>query len=120
MSKAQRVALIFYMLLLEGARQYLAARVSIHPVTGCWLWVGCNDGRYGHAYYMGKRFKAHVLAFLAYRGKVPRGKVLDHERCDRTRCCCPHHLKPVTQSKNMKRCFAVGRGRSPFLKVCDD
>jgi hypothetical protein len=116
MTTQQQVAILFYVMLLEGARRYIAERISIHPITRCWLWVGCNDGRYGHAYYMGKRFKAHVLTFIIYRGKIPRGKILDHEKCDRTRCCCPYHLKPTTQSKNMKRCFAVGRGRSPFLR----
>lgn len=120
MSAAHQVAIIFYALLLEGARQKIAARISIHPTDGCWLWLGANDGRYGHVCYMGKRWKAHVLAFLAYRGAIPRKRVLDHEKCDRTRCCCPDHLSPVSQSKNMKRCFAVGRGRSPFMKVAHD
>lgn len=107
----------FYMLLLGTAQRYILDRVSVHPKTGCWLWLGCNDGRYGHAYFLGQRFKAHRLAYLAFSGPIPRGRVVDHKECDRTRCCCPAHLSPVTQSKNIKRCFAVGRGRSPFMKV---
>ncbi len=120
MKRHQQIAVLFYLLMLARAREYIQARVSIHPKTGCWLWMGCNDGRYGHAYFLGHRFKAHTLAFIAWRGKIPRGRVLDHKQCDKTRCCCPFHLAPVTQSQNMKRCFAVGRGRSPFLKVGHD
>lgn len=117
MNALQQTIYIFYMLLLYTAQQYIQQRVSIHPATGCWLWLGANDGRYGHAYFYGKRFKAHRLAYLAFTGPIRRGRVIDHEGCDRTRCCCPHHLKQATQSQNMKRCFAVGRGRSPFCEV---
>ena len=117
MSARHQLLFIFYALLLESARQYILNRITFHPTTKCWLWAGCNDGRYGHAYFMGTRFKAHVLAYLAFVGGYHSTRVLDHKGCDRTRCCCPDHLSPVTQSKNMKRCFAVGRGRSPFLKV---
>lgn len=120
MIERKRAAYIFYTMLLEKARRYISERVSLHPTSGCWLWMGCNDGRYGHAYFMGARFKAHRLAYLAHIGPIRRGMVLDHIRCDRTRCCCPNHLKPVTQSRNMKRCFAVGRGRSPFMAVLND
>lgn len=120
MNASQQAVALFYLVLIARARQYLAERVTVDEATGCWIWSGCNDGRYGHAYFMGQRFKAHVLAFLAYRGRVPRGKILDHKECDCTRCCCPEHLAPVTQSQNMKRCFAVGRGKSPFLKVAHD
>lgn len=119
MSPNKQAIVLFYLMLLEGARQKIASHISVHPVDGCWLWLGASDGRYGHVWYMGKRWKTHVLAFLTYRGRIPRGKVLDHEKCDRTRCCRPDHLATVTQSKNMKRCFAVGRGRSPFMKASD-
>ena len=117
MLRDQSTTILFYLLLLGKAQAYIRSRVSIHPKTGCWLWLGCNDGRYGHAYFMGTRFKAHRLAYLAFRGRIPRGRILDHKQCDRPRCCCPDHVEPVTQSKNMKRCFEAGRGRSPFLKV---
>lgn len=111
---------IFYALVLGHAREYIQSRVTINPATGCWLWTKSGDGRYGHAYFLGQRFKAHILSFLAFRGKYPKRRVLDHKECDVTNCCCPWHLEPVTQSKNMKRCFQIGRGRSPFLKVQND
>lgn len=110
------IALLFGVLLLASARAYILARVEVDEDSGCWVWTGSGDGRYGHAYFMGVRFKAHRLSFLAFNGRIPRGRVVDHRDCDRPPCCCPRHLQAVTQSHNIKRCFATGRGRSPFLK----
>lgn len=110
------IAVLFGVLLLGSARAYIQTRVELDPDTGCWVWKGCGDGRYGHAYFCGVRFKAHRLAYLAFVGRIPRGRVVDHKHCDRPPCCCPTHLQAVTQSHNIKRCFSVGRGRSPFLK----
>jgi hypothetical protein len=114
MGKAYQIAFLFYVMLLEGAKLYILRKCLVYD-DGCWLWVGCNDGRYGHAWYMGQRFKAHRLAYLAWRGGIPPKKVLDHEVCDRTNCCNPFHVEVVTQKKNIMRCFQIGRGRSPFL-----
>ena len=108
------IAVLFGALLLALARAYVQARVEVEE-SGCWLWKGGGDGRYGHAYFLGMRFKAHRLAFLAFVGRIPRGYVVDHRECDRPPCCCPGHLQAITQSQNIKRCFSIGRGRSPFL-----
>lgn len=113
-------AYLFGLILLATARAYILARIEHRDCPGadtpCWVWKGSNDGRYGHAYFMGVRFKAHRLSYLAFRGRIPRGRVVDHKACDHTRCCSPHHTEAVTQSQNIKRCFATGRGRSPFIK----
>lgn len=110
------LAYLFGQLLLGRAREYIQSRIKLCPVTGCWLWAGSGDGRYGHAYFMGVRFKAHRLSYLAFRGRILRGRVVDHEHCDTPACCRPSHLTACTQSTNIKRCFSVGRGRSPFIK----
>lgn len=111
-----RLAYSFAFMLLEAARAYVIDHVVVDGDTGCWVWANCGDGRYGHAYFLGMRFKAHRLAFLAFRGRIPRGYVVDHERCDRTLCVAPGHLQACTQSRNIGRCFEIGRGRSPFIK----
>lgn len=116
MRKAQQVAFLFYMLLLEGARQYLFSKCTERNEQGCWLWTGVNDGRYGHAWYLGERFKAHRLAYLAFRGPIYAGKVLDHVECDCTQCFNPWHVEPVSQRQNMMRCFDSGRG-VPYAAV---
>jgi hypothetical protein len=110
------IAVLFGVLLVASARAYILGRVHMLDERGCWTWACGGDGRYGHAYFMGQRFKAHRLAYLAFVGRIPRGRVVDHRECDNPPCCCPTHLQAVTQSHNIKRCFSVGRGRSPFLK----
>lgn len=110
------LSFVFGCLLLAKARAYIESKVTQCPETGCWLWQGSGDGRYGHAWFMGVRFKAHRLSYLAFRGRIIRGRVVDHEHCDTPACCRPSHLQACTQSTNIKRCFSVGRGRSPFLK----
>ena len=114
-------AFLFGVLLIAHARAYILARIEYAGCQNsdfpCWVWSGGGDGRYGHAYFCGERFKAHRLAFLAFVGRIPRGRVVDHRDCDRPPCCCPHHLQAVTQSRNIQRCFEVGRGRSPFIKA---
>lgn len=110
------IAFVFGCLLLARAREYILSKVALDPDTGCWVWAGSGDGRYAHAWFMGVRFKAHRLSYLAFRGRIIRGRIVDHEHCDNPPCCRPSHLQACTQSANIKRCFSVGRGRSPFLK----
>lgn len=115
------LAWAFGVVLIAAARAYVLDRIEYAPCKTsqlpCWVWKGGGDGRYGHAYFLGMRFKAHRLSYLAFNGRIPRGRVVDHRDCDRPPCCCPGHLQAVTQSANIKRCFSVGRGRSPFLKL---
>lgn len=109
---------LWWVVLISWAQQYVRQRTTEEPDVNheqpCWLWTGSNDGRYGHAYLCGQRIKAHVLSFLAFGGSLKRHHVVDHI-CNNTKCCQPAHLRAVTQSENMRRCFAEGRGRSPFV-----
>jgi hypothetical protein len=102
-------------LLLLAAQQYVKAHVVVVEEE-CWIATTSGDGRYKHFWFCGQRFKAHVLSWLAFRGPLARHHVVDHEYCNRTDCCNPWHLNAVSQSANIKRCFAVGRGKSPFIK----
>lgn len=38
-----------------------------------------------------------------FNGPVPKGLVLDHFKCDNTKCCRISHLKPVTVKENVLR-----------------
>lgn len=106
-------------LILIAAQEYVRSHSRVDE-NGCWIATTSGDGRYAHFWFLGRRWKAHVLSWLAFRGQLARHHVVDHETCDTTRCCNPQHLRATSQSGNMKRCFAVGRGRSPFLKEsCD-
>jgi hypothetical protein len=69
------------------------------PIFGCELATGRRD-RDGYA-FQGKA-RAHIAAWVAGRGAVPEGFVLDH-LCRRRHCKALHHLEPVTQSENERR-----------------
>lgn len=102
-----RFKILFVDIMLAAARRYIIDRVEI--VAGCWIWTGGGDGRYGHAYFLGRRYKAHVLAYLAFVGPIRRNHVIDHEHCSRPDCCHWTHLRAVTQSVNIKRAYDIGR-----------
>lgn len=102
-------------LILQAARDYVHAHSEI-DVKGCWIATTSGDGRYKHFWFLGRRYKAHVLSWLAFRGSLRRTSVVDHEACNNPACCNPSHLNATTQSHNIARAFAIGRGRSPFLK----
>lgn len=73
---------------------------SIHdPIFGCELVTSRLDAD-GYAYH-GKS-RAHIVAWIAARGPVPTGKVLDHT-CRNRACRAVIHLEPVTQSENELR-----------------
>lgn len=74
------------------------------PVTesGCWLWIGGENGKgYGRMRW-GKNYRAHRLAYELLRGPIPSGLELDH-LC-RVKCCInPDHLEIVTSKVNTLR-----------------
>ena len=104
-----RFKIAFVGIMIAAARRYIIERVEI--VGDCWIWMGGGDGRYGHAYFLGRRYKAHVLAYLAFVGVIRRHQVVDHEHCSRPACCHWIHLRAVTQSVNIKRAYDIGRAK---------
>src|SRR6266700_5439846 len=81
----------------------------VKKTNACWLWTGYRLPR-GYGQFttrVGKNKKKTVLAHrYAYRlliGPIPRGKVLDHIKCDNPPCVKPWHLKPSTQRANILR-----------------
>lgn len=83
-------------------------KVSIVPITGCWMWLGCilNHGR-GQIRVSPKRaMQTHRYAYETYVGKIPDGLELDH-LCRNGWCCNPSHLEPVTGEENRRRYLAT-------------
>jgi len=94
-----------------------ARRVSVDPVSGCWVWIGGKDpAGYGvftwHVAYQRKTSteswknikacaRAHRFSFAASHGWVPRE--LDHLACDRRDCVNPFHCVPTTTKENTLR-----------------
>lgn len=81
----------------------LDARTFYEPNTGCWIWLGTDNGAgYGSISYQGKHQLVHRLTYLLEVGPIPGGLDLDH-LCRVRRCRSPYHLEPVTRSENLRR-----------------
>jgi hypothetical protein len=96
--------------------------------NGCWAWKSADAKGYGkfraHPGFHGKE-RAHRVAYLALKGPVPEGLVLDHtchnldeschegDRCPHRRCVNPAHLEPATVDENFRRGRPSGRKPLP-------
>ncbi len=69
------------------------------PIFACLISQGRLDHD-GYAYHGHTR--AHIVAWCAVHGPVPKDHVLDH-LCRRRACREPAHLEPVTQAENQLR-----------------
>jgi hypothetical protein len=84
-------------------------RVGGYPDPGrCWLWTRCTGPR-GHGRVRlpeglgGRVVFAHRVMWLALRGPIPFGQVLDHGAgCGNPTCCNPDHLRVTDQATNVR------------------
>jgi len=81
-------------------------KIAFEPNTGCWLWLGAMDHGYGSASVGRKAMRAHRAFYVAHRGPVPEGLVLDH-LCKQKSCVNPDHLEAVTQRLNVQRHYSA-------------
>lgn len=94
----------------------LASKIEVAD-NGCWHFTG-HIKKDGYGLLKDRRVKkvrnAHVVAFEAIRGDVPKGYEIDHEchkleecyggrTCMHRRCVNPDHLAMVTKAKNASR-----------------
>lgn len=99
----------------ERTRQRIRRYSATDPMTGCWLWQKALD-RDGYGVMQAlRRDSAHRVAYLAFIGPIPDGRVLDHtchstdtscpsgNDCQHRRCVNPAHLEPVTPGENTQR-----------------
>lgn len=82
--------------------------VHPEPMSGCWLWIGVDDGDTGYGRFGPRQHQAHRVSWLLYRGPIPAGLFVLH-RCDVPRCVNPTHLFLGTQTDNVRDCIAKGR-----------
>lgn len=98
----------------EEWRQRVRSQVTTDGTpNSCWLWGGALDrdgyGRFRFTEASGVRriIGAHRAAWLAFRGDLPAGLVIDH-LCRVRNCVNPAHLDPVTTGENTRRSSLVG------------
>jgi len=83
----------------------------VHKTESCWLWKGSLNnlrGGYGYLKTNGVMYRAHRLAWLLFKGKVPRSLQVCHT-CDVRACVNPDHLYLGSHEENIRD--AVLRGR---------
>lgn len=86
---------------------YLKSKISL-SCTGCWLWIGTVNGKYGTVSSGSRNFYAHRAAFQVFGRGNPDGKVICHH-CDTPLCVNPDHLFAGTYRDNQHDCMAKGR-----------
>ncbi|WP_374453780.1 HNH endonuclease signature motif containing protein [Phenylobacterium sp.] len=73
--------------------------------SGCLEWTGAlNKKGYGITWLSKSsgNLRVHRVAYVAAKGEIPRGLVIDH-LCRNRRCCNPEHMEVVTLSENSRR-----------------
>lgn len=69
--------------------------------SGCWLWTGFMrpDG-YANSRYKWHKTLAHRVSYMAFKGPIPEGLVIDHI-CRVRHCVNPEHLRAITFRENV-------------------
>ncbi len=81
------------------------------PNTGCWLWTGATNGRYGQIHAGGRpgtHQRAHRISWELHHGPIPAGMFVLH-KCDTPACVNPDHLFLGTQQDNLSDASNKGR-----------
>jgi hypothetical protein len=84
-------------------RRRATIEFDIDEEAGCWSWKGNIDtSGYGRIRFRGQGIFAHRLFWVASRGPIPPGLVIDH-LCRNKACVNPTHLECVSRGENSRR-----------------
>lgn len=88
------------------------ARVGPRPDSGCWMWLGSDQGKgYGNVGHEGRTQRAHRVSYKLFVGPIPDGLHVLH-KCDVRLCVNPDHLFLGTNADNVRD--MVEKGRNNF------
>lgn len=75
----------------------------------CWPFARyTGTQQYGRMKYRGSQWLAHRVAYTLEHGEIPEGLDILHS-CDNPPCCNPAHLRPGTDSENIREALDKGR-----------
>jgi len=90
--------------------------------NGCLEWTGAKSkagyGLIRHSGHNGKLVLVHRLAWAIANGPIPKGQFIRHLVCDNPPCVNVEHLKPGTQTDNMRDMSAHGRASGMWKTHC--
>lgn len=78
---------------------------KVEKSSGCWLWHGATNGRYGliaEGAPSRKLLYAHRVSHELFVGPISAGTEIDH-LCRNPLCVNPAHIEAVTRRENQRR-----------------
>jgi hypothetical protein len=88
---------------MHGTPVERLARSYIVEASGCWRWIkGRTTSGYGHFWFEGTYYQAHLIVYIVKIGPLPVGLEPDH-LCRNRWCVNPADIEFVTHAVNMQR-----------------
>jgi hypothetical protein len=97
----------------EEQLQRFIQRAVKDSETGCWNWIGSDNGHGYSRFWDGKKTQyAHRFSYTAHHGPIPDGLNVCHS-CDNRRCVNPDHLWLGTAADNVHDAMRKKRNVPP-------
>jgi hypothetical protein len=90
---------------------------KVNKTDTCWLWTSAVDSRgYTVFWYNGRNEVGHRMAYLIFKGYLPKEKYICHT-CDNKLCVNPAHLWEGFPKENTKDMYNKGRNVPSSIKT---